>query len=35
MSMTITSDEFKNTTFVVKDTIKFINGSLDELCTSY
>lgn len=35
MSITITSDKFKNADFVVKDTFKFISSPLKALCKSY
>jgi len=35
MSITIESELFVNTYFVLRDTRKFINGSLDQLCKSF
>ena len=35
MSITVTSDDFKNCRFIFKDTLKFILGTLNGLCKSY
>jgi hypothetical protein len=35
MSMTITSEEFDNCNFIIRDTRKFLTASLKNLCKSY
>lgn len=35
MSMTLTSPEFDNCNFIIRDTRKFLIPSLDKLCKSY
>jgi hypothetical protein len=35
MSISVTSDKFKNSEFVIKDTFKFISSPLKALCNSY
>lgn len=35
MSITITSEKFKNAEFVIKDTFKFISSPLKSLCKSF
>ena len=32
MSIKISSDSFKNTSFVIKDTMKFLKAPLNKLC---
>ena len=35
MSITVTSDKFKNTNFIIKDSLKFLSAALPDLCKSF